>query len=487
MAQQARAGNAAVVQMLRRGGGPPRALPERHQHGEGCGHPQAEQPAVQRSTVHDVLRGPGKPLDGATRSDMEARLGADFSDVRIHDDRAAQASAAEVGARAYTSGSHVVIGDGGADKHTLAHELTHVIQQRQGSVAGTDHGSGLKVSDPSDRYEREAEANATRVMRAPARAGSTAPVPAPEDGPRPAAGNETVQRVLDYNAVPNGYRFWATPDSSNRAVTAQMINDGSTTGSIPFADPPGYDYIRALAQTSSWIRFHLVNNVAGGPGSADNLVPAHGSDNQTYERTFEAALKRDVAAAALNPQDHVYFGVEVEYANNPQPNTTALQQAAAPNFPSKLTVYHKTYSAAQGSWQWKHRGSTFSFKHPQPTDTRQRLPLSQLDLPTLRQYTGCTTKQTASVWNTDDVDFLHSIAGPSRRAEFLQLLNGGSSPADIAEAFRRIPFAPPRASARAAAAQRNVTTFDMRITNHGYGAEGLDTLVHAMAAGLLYL
>ena len=57
-----------------------------------------------------------------------------------------------------------MIGDGGADKHTLAHELTHVIQQRQGPVAGTDHG-GFRVSDPSDACEKAAEANAARVMR----------------------------------------------------------------------------------------------------------------------------------------------------------------------------------------------------------------------------------------------------------------------------------------------------------------------------------
>ncbi|MFD8972454.1 MULTISPECIES: DUF4157 domain-containing protein [Streptomyces] len=163
LALQAGAGNAAVVQMLRRSGHD-WAQPEQHRHGAGCGHGQAEQPAVQRSAVHDVLRTGGRPLDDTTRTDMETRLGADFSDVRIHDDSAARASAAEVGARAYTSGSHVVIGDGGGDGHTLAHELTHVIQQRQGAVAGTDNGSGLKVSDPSDRFEREAEANATRVM-----------------------------------------------------------------------------------------------------------------------------------------------------------------------------------------------------------------------------------------------------------------------------------------------------------------------------------
>lgn len=99
---------------------------------------------------------------------MEARFGTDFSDVRLHTGPVAARSARAIGARAYTSGSHVVLGAGGGDKHTLAHELTHVVQQRQGPVAGTEHGHGLRISDPSDRFEREAEANATRVLRAPA-------------------------------------------------------------------------------------------------------------------------------------------------------------------------------------------------------------------------------------------------------------------------------------------------------------------------------
>ncbi|BFO14740.1 hypothetical protein SHKM778_11280 [Streptomyces sp. KM77-8] len=55
-----------------------------------------------------------------------------------------------------------------AATHTLAHELTHVVQQRQGPVAGTDHGNGLLLSDPADRFEREAETNAHRVMAGPA-------------------------------------------------------------------------------------------------------------------------------------------------------------------------------------------------------------------------------------------------------------------------------------------------------------------------------
>ncbi|MEU4116440.1 DUF4157 domain-containing protein [Kitasatospora sp. NPDC028055] len=158
-------GNAAVVERMRRAGVAQEE--QEHRYGAGCGHGGSAQAPVQRSSVHDVLRGAGRPLDRSTRADMESRLDADFSDVRIHDDRSAQDSASEIGARAYTSGSHVVLGEGGRDKETLAHELTHVIQQRQGPVSGTDNGSGLRLSDPSDRFEREAEANARRVMSAP--------------------------------------------------------------------------------------------------------------------------------------------------------------------------------------------------------------------------------------------------------------------------------------------------------------------------------
>jgi Domain of unknown function (DUF4157) len=145
------------------------------------GHPR-QQPSVQRSVVHDVLRSPGKPLDEPLRAEMEARLDADFSDVRLHTDAAAQSSATEVGARAYTSGNHVVIGPGGADAHTLAHELTHVVQQRQGHVLGTDNGDGLLISDPSDRFERAAEANAARAM---ARAVPISKLGAEQAGPGP--------------------------------------------------------------------------------------------------------------------------------------------------------------------------------------------------------------------------------------------------------------------------------------------------------------
>ncbi|GGL68539.1 hypothetical protein GCM10010129_09910 [Streptomyces fumigatiscleroticus] len=164
---------------------------------------------MQRSSVPSVLSSPGRPLDGEVRAEMEARLGADFSDVRLHTGPAAQRSAAEIGARAYTSGSHVVIGSQGADRHTLAHELTHVIQQRQGPVAGTDNGSGLSISDPSDRFERAAEENARRVLSGPVPdAGTAAPVQRASARPA-AAGHVAVQRYGDGEAPFDHAQYYA--------------------------------------------------------------------------------------------------------------------------------------------------------------------------------------------------------------------------------------------------------------------------------------
>ena len=127
----------------------------------------------ERSPVHDVVSSGGRPLEPEVREDMEARLGHDFSDVRVHDDSAAAASATAVNAHAYTVGSNVVFQRDKYDpssaegKTTLAHELTHVVQQRSGPVDGSSAPGGIKVSDPSDRFEREAAANAERVMAAP--------------------------------------------------------------------------------------------------------------------------------------------------------------------------------------------------------------------------------------------------------------------------------------------------------------------------------
>lgn len=146
---QRTAGNAGVVQML--------------------ADEQAEQ--SQASPVHDVIgKGGGAPLDDSTRATMESTFGQDFGDVRLHTDAKASASAEAVGANAYTVGNDVVFRSGHFDassptgQRTIAHELTHVVQQRSGPVDGTEAPGGIRLSDPDDRFERAADHTADQVV-----------------------------------------------------------------------------------------------------------------------------------------------------------------------------------------------------------------------------------------------------------------------------------------------------------------------------------
>ncbi|MCQ9129824.1 eCIS core domain-containing protein [Streptomyces hilarionis] len=473
-------GNEALAQLV---------ADERHEHGPGCSHAQAT-PVQRAPEVDSVLRSGGRPMDAPLRQEMEARLGADFGDVRLHDDSAARRSAAQMGARAYTSGSHVVIGDGGGDRHTLAHELTHVIQQRSGPVAGTDTGDGLRVSDPGDAFERAAEANATRVMSGPVPVQRSADddgrAASSSDGGRTSEAHgrgRAVQRVAyNTNAVPQSSFMYPVVDSAGRTTSIEMISDGSLIGSPPAVDPTGYPYIRQLGLTNFWIRFHLINMQAGGPGTANNLVPASKRDNSRYEASIESVLKRELNTvatanallAANAPRQYVYFGVDVDYATaNAQ--TSQYQQSYAPYFVRSLTINLKRYDPAAGGWQVLAAGLPFAFVDPQPTYFGQALAAATMTLADLVQVTGNRR------WDADDVVFLQSIgAGGARNAEYQQLVHqaGALGAAEsVIHTFGQMPFRPTRQGGRGP--QRGAVTFSERINSDTQ----LATLANLLATG----
>jgi len=86
------------------------------------------------AAVEQGVSGGGRSLDTPVREEMESRIGHDFRDVRVHDGPAAAGAAQALSARAFTVGNDIVFNAGerasGGDKHLLAHELTHVVQQR---------------------------------------------------------------------------------------------------------------------------------------------------------------------------------------------------------------------------------------------------------------------------------------------------------------------------------------------------------------------
>ncbi len=153
-------GNAAVQRLLR------------SEHDE-------EHPAVD-STVEDAIeskRGGGRSLDTEVQRRVGGALGADLSDVRVHDDSEANLLNHAVSADAFTTGSDIFFrqgkyqpGTSGGDQ-LLAHELTHVVQQRGGE--GGVGGSDMRVSSPQDAAEQEASAFSKELASAPSSSIST--------------------------------------------------------------------------------------------------------------------------------------------------------------------------------------------------------------------------------------------------------------------------------------------------------------------------
>jgi len=178
MALQRSAGNAAVAQLL-------------------------SDEETEGTSVRDVVgRGGGQPLPDTSRQQMEQSFGQDFSDVRVHSGSDAASSARSVQAKAYTVGSDIVFGEespsleSGDGQRALAHELTHVVQQRTGPVDGTPVSGGLSVSDPSDRFEREAESVADTIKSGPVTNASTDALATGA----PTSGGVSVQREEDEEA-----------------------------------------------------------------------------------------------------------------------------------------------------------------------------------------------------------------------------------------------------------------------------------------------
>ncbi|MCB1054838.1 MAG: DUF4157 domain-containing protein [Acidobacteria bacterium] len=96
--------------------------------------------------------GGGQPLPAATRGFFERRMGHDLGSVRVHTGAGAAGAAKAVAAHAYTRGEDVVFGAGqwrpetAQGKKLLAHELTHVVQQRSDASA---HGTVQREPDPT--------------------------------------------------------------------------------------------------------------------------------------------------------------------------------------------------------------------------------------------------------------------------------------------------------------------------------------------------
>ncbi|MBK9050965.1 MAG: DUF4157 domain-containing protein [Chloroflexi bacterium] len=147
--------------------------------------PVAAAPSPDIGYTINQRRGMGSPLPPTVQTSLSAGLGTDLSDVRIHTDTQSDTLNQAVQAKAFTTGNDIFFRKGeynpgsSAGMKLLAHEATHVRQQRQGPVSGTPIAGGVQVSDPQDRFEKEAESTADTLVQRMSLNGHAAAAPPP--------------------------------------------------------------------------------------------------------------------------------------------------------------------------------------------------------------------------------------------------------------------------------------------------------------------
>lgn len=153
--------------------------------------------AIQRA------RGGGQALDAAVRAQMEPALGTDLGGVRVHTGAEADRLNRAVSARAFTTGRDVFFRNGeynpgsSSGRELIAHELTHVVQQRGAPVQAK-----LTLGPVDDPAEREADQVARDVLqRSPVAHG-----PANVLRRKPAAGKARREWEPYYIKIPPGVR-----------------------------------------------------------------------------------------------------------------------------------------------------------------------------------------------------------------------------------------------------------------------------------------
>ncbi|MBP9087488.1 MAG: DUF4157 domain-containing protein, partial [Kofleriaceae bacterium] len=169
--------------------------------------------AVTNESVHQAaavgVSGAGHAVPFA--DDIQRSFGDhDISHIKAHSDAAALAGSKAMGAGAFASGNKIVLGDK-QDKHTVAHEVAHVMQQR----AGVQLLGG--VGAVGDEYERNADAIAERVVT-----GQSAVdlLPTKGQASTPVQGLGAVQRAPASTSASTSTSTSTAPQPTNDTIVA---------------------------------------------------------------------------------------------------------------------------------------------------------------------------------------------------------------------------------------------------------------------------
>jgi hypothetical protein len=312
--------------------------------------------ATPESAPIQLKSGPGQGSVGFAMS------GVDMSDVKVHRN---STKPADLGALAYTQGSDVHLAPG-QDRH-LAHELGHVVQQKQGRVPVTTDFNGVKGND-----DPALEAEADRL-------GQQAMIGSGEGRTRGAhsASDAPVQRMLDH-AKNRTINSLADLNSYLAPMAATITNHpGAPLTSADFANAPTVVAIDAAIKDLDTKAHHNVDVaflITEIDAKVVELIPfdandcgtwtitvqeCNGADTSQLQATWLTALQEGkltdnsaTGGAKLNQKYHAHTnggsgGIAFRYTHVSKKDVTA-------------DVYDYATTRSDNKYHWRKAGSTSS-------------------------------------------------------------------------------------------------------------------------------
>jgi len=194
-----------------------------------------------------------------------------------------------MGADAYATGSHVVLGKGGASLHTQAHEAAHVLQQQQGvSLSGG-------VGKAGDVYERHADEVADAVVAGKSAEGIIGQITSGGSGAN--GGNTTIQRQEVKNTVPVGHDMKDDKNKSTRDGADPAVADGAAAQQGALARATSAYTVARLFRVESETLAPMLRSIA------NDAARLHASSRRA-DAAIDASNKsinfRDLGGAILN-------------------------------------------------------------------------------------------------------------------------------------------------------------------------------------------
>ena len=336
-------------------------------------------------------KGGGSSLPSNVSGFMEARFGADFSDVRVHTDSRAIQMNQELGAQAFTHGNDIYYSAGkspGNDELT-AHELTHTIQQRGGKQLKPK--SINKKHNKDNKIQPSAVGVIQRKEVSPSQAASTTSLTQVQPESKGREHHKTAQNKSAHQTAPSQTSQGRTPAAKTSvpknkpgkpAKTAKV--EGGEGVNIPaknISDPTGKVTQKPNKQSS---QTRAQSNGVASPNNDPDFqaVVNKASQVASGEKQHQSADKKakDAQNAAQSPANEVESRAQGKQVGEMENAPTPGFNPAAFKAQLMERIQRETPQTLEQADEFKQKNHLGSVKNEMESQVKQEQQVSQTPL-----------------------------------------------------------------------------------------------------------